>query len=51
MADELKNTKMEHWQNDNDEGKLKYLEKNCPTATLSTTNPTWAGLEKPGHLR
>lgn len=28
MADELKNTKMKHWQNDNDKGKLKYLKKN-----------------------
>jgi hypothetical protein len=26
----------EHWQ-----GKPKYSEKNCPSATLSTTNPTW----------
>jgi hypothetical protein len=26
----------EDWQ-----GKLKYSEKTCPNATLSTTNPTW----------
>jgi hypothetical protein len=26
----------EHWQ-----GKQKYSEKTCPSATLSTTNPTW----------
>jgi hypothetical protein len=25
-------------------GKLKYSEKTCPSATLSTTNPTWADL-------
>jgi hypothetical protein len=31
-------------------GKLKYLEKTCPSATLSATNPTWLdpGLN-PGH--
>jgi len=27
MADELKNTKMEYWQNDNAKGKLKCLKK------------------------
>jgi hypothetical protein len=27
--------------NENWQGKPKYLEKTCPTATLSTTNPTW----------
>jgi len=51
MADELKYTKMEQWQNDIAKGKLKGLKKTCPSATLSTTNPTRAGLEKPGHLR
>jgi hypothetical protein len=25
-------------------GKLKNLEKTCPSATLSTTNPTWTNL-------
>jgi hypothetical protein len=32
------------WNNQlnvNWQGKLKYLEKTCPIATLSTTNPTW----------
>jgi hypothetical protein len=51
MAEELKNTKMEHWQNDYDKGKLKYLKQTIPSATLTTTNPTWAGLEKPGLLQ
>jgi hypothetical protein len=27
--------------NDNWQGKSKYSEKTCPSATLSTTNPTW----------
>jgi hypothetical protein len=27
------------WWNENGQGKLKYLEKTCPSATLSTTNP------------
>jgi hypothetical protein len=27
--------------NDIDRGKPKNLEKTCPSATLSTTNPTW----------
>jgi hypothetical protein len=31
--------------NENWQGKLKYSEKTCPRATLSTTNPTWLGLE------
>jgi hypothetical protein len=26
-------------------GKLKYSERTCPNATLSTTNPTLTGLE------
>lgn len=29
----------EHWWNDNDKGKLKYL-KCCPNATWCTTHPT-----------
>jgi hypothetical protein len=32
---------MEHRWNEIDRGKLKYSEKKCPSATLSTTNPTW----------
>jgi hypothetical protein len=32
------------------EGKPKYSEKNCPSSTLSTTNPTWPVLgSKPGR--
>jgi hypothetical protein len=27
--------------NENWQGKSKYSEKTCPSATLSTTNPTW----------
>jgi hypothetical protein len=30
--------------NENRQGKPKYLEKICPSATLSTTNPTWLDL-------
>jgi hypothetical protein len=30
--------------NENWQGKLKYSEKICPSATLSTTNPTWPDL-------
>jgi hypothetical protein len=30
--------------NENWQGKLKYSEETCPTATLSTTNPTWPDL-------
>jgi hypothetical protein len=29
------------WWNDDWQGKPKYSEKTCPSATLSTTNPTW----------
>jgi hypothetical protein len=32
------------WWNENWQGKLKYSEKTCPSATLSTTNPTWPDL-------
>jgi hypothetical protein len=31
--------------NENWRGKPKYSEKTCPSATLSTTNPTWPGIE------
>jgi hypothetical protein len=34
------------WWNENWQGKPKYSEKTCPSATLSTTNPTWPNL---GH--
>jgi len=34
---------MERWRNDTDKTKSTYRRKICPTATLSTTNPTWAG--------
>jgi hypothetical protein len=30
-----------NWWNEDWQGKLKYLEKTWPSATLSTTNPTW----------
>jgi hypothetical protein len=29
------------WWNENWQGKPKYSENTCPSATLSTTNPTW----------
>jgi hypothetical protein len=29
------------WWNEDWQGKPKYLEKTCPSATLYTTNPTW----------
>jgi hypothetical protein len=32
---------MEHRWNEIDRGKPKYWGKTCPSATLSTTNPTW----------
>jgi hypothetical protein len=32
---------MEHRWNEIDRGKPKNSEKTCPSATLSTTNPTW----------
>jgi hypothetical protein len=32
---------MEYRRSDADSGKLKDSEKSCPSATLSTTNPTW----------
>jgi hypothetical protein len=36
--------------NVNWQGKPKYLEKTCPSATLSTTNPTWPDLgSNPGR--
>jgi hypothetical protein len=31
-----------NWWNEDWQGKPKYSEKTCPSATLSTTNPTWA---------
>jgi hypothetical protein len=30
------------WWSEDWQGKPKYSEKTCPSATLSTTNPTWA---------
>jgi hypothetical protein len=30
-----------NWWNEDWQGKLKYSEKTCPNAILSTTNPTW----------
>jgi hypothetical protein len=38
------------WWNENWQGKPKDSEKPCPSATLSTTNPTWPDLgSNPGH--
>jgi hypothetical protein len=38
------------WWNENWQGKQKYSEKTCPSATLSTTNPTWPDLRSnPGR--
>jgi hypothetical protein len=38
--------------NENWQGKPKYWEKTCPSATLFTTNPTWPDLESnPGRRR
>jgi hypothetical protein len=31
----------EFWWNDDSQGKPKYSENTCPTASLFTTNPTW----------
>jgi hypothetical protein len=39
-----------NWWNENWQGKPKYSEKTCPSATLFTTNPTWSGLgSNPGR--
>jgi hypothetical protein len=38
------------WWNENWQGKPKYTEKTCPSATLSTTNHTWPDLgSNPGR--
>jgi hypothetical protein len=38
------------WWNENWQGKPKHSEKTCPSATLSTTNPTWPDLgSNPGR--
>jgi len=47
MTDEL--MRIEHWYSDTDSAVLQYLgrregENTCPSATLSTTNPTWTGM-------
>jgi len=36
---------MEHWWNETDQGKPEESEKPCPTASLSTTNNTWPGVQ------
>jgi len=42
----------EHWCKVTDRGKGKYWEnKTCPTATLSTTSPTWSGLGSKSSFR
>jgi hypothetical protein len=41
-----------NWWNEDWQGIPKYSEKNCPSATLSTTNPTWPDLgSNPGRRR
>ena len=35
---------MEHWQNDNNSTNHSTWRINSPSATFSTTNPTWSGL-------
>jgi hypothetical protein len=38
------------WWNEDWQGKPKYSEKTCPSATFSTTNPTWPDLgSNPGR--
>jgi hypothetical protein len=38
------------WWNEDSQGKPKYSEKTCPSATLSTTNSTWPDLwSNPGR--
>jgi hypothetical protein len=38
------------WCNKDWQGKPKYSERTCPSATLSTTNPTWSdSVANPGH--
>jgi hypothetical protein len=40
-----------NWWNEDWQGKPKYSEKTCPSATLSTTNPTWPDPgSNPGRL-
>jgi hypothetical protein len=42
---------MEHQWNEIDRGKLTTRRKTCPSATLSTTNPTWTDPESNPGLR
>ena len=42
---------MGHWWNDTDRSELKYSEKTCPSATLSTINPTWMAPQSNPGLR
>jgi len=35
---------MKQWWNETNRADLKFWRKPCPTATMSTTNPTWTGL-------
>jgi hypothetical protein len=41
----------EFWWNEDRQGKPKYSEKTCPSATLSTTNPTWPDPGSNPHRR
>jgi len=36
---------LEHWWNDNDNGKLQYSEKACHSTIKSITKSTWTDLE------
>jgi len=38
------NTNMVHSRNDTGSGKPKYSRRNCPSSTLSTTNPMFTDL-------
>jgi hypothetical protein len=42
---------MEHRWNEIDSGKPKYSGKTCPSAILSTTNPTWTDPESNPGVR
>jgi len=35
---------VDRWSNDSDGDKIRALRKICPTANLSTTDPTWTSL-------
>ena len=45
IASMIKRMTIQHRSNDTDRVQPKYSEEPFPSATLSTTNPTWTGLE------